>query len=234
MESMRYGTKVARPNEYNPFGQRTWSQGPDDTWSMTETLNPQEQAALDRERGIREQYQNLASSRFGAVEQSLGQAIDPMDDASRQRVEQAMFSRLNPQFERDEERLRTRLSNQGLVPGSEAYMREWDTLNRAKNDARQQAVLSGGQEQSRIFDLQSRARQMPLNELLQLSQAAGGATIPQYQSYGGPNQGAPIDLVGAGQNQYNAASDAYNAKVAQQNQKQQAMVGLATTAAVVF
>lgn len=78
--------------------------------------------------------------------------------ADRDAVTQALLSRTEPQFQRDEELTRTRLINQGLAPGSEASNYDLDTLNRARNDARMQAVLAGGQEQSRLFGLASQAR----------------------------------------------------------------------------
>lgn len=78
--------------------------------------------------------------------------------ADRQKVEDSIMSRYNTDFARDEDSLRTKLLNQGLSPGSEAWNREYDSLNRAKTDARMQATLAGGQEQSRLFGLGSQAR----------------------------------------------------------------------------
>ena len=76
--------------------------------------------------------------------------------ADRRRVEDALLSRLNPQFAQDEEALQQRLLNQGIRPGSEAYNRATGRLDRAKTDARMQAILAGGQEQSRLDDLAAR------------------------------------------------------------------------------
>lgn len=108
-----------------------------------------------------------------------GQGIDlsrlPQNPVSggeegRDAVTQALLARIEPQFQRDEERLRTRNINQGLRQGSEAFGADQDALNRARNDARFQAVLAGGQEQSRLFDLGQRARTQGLAEQ-QASQA---------------------------------------------------------------
>lgn len=77
--------------------------------------------------------------RYGQREQDLG----------RKSVEDALFSRLNPQFDRDRGALEARNAAQGIAPGSEAYKTNMDELNRANTDARFQAVLAGGQEQSR-------------------------------------------------------------------------------------
>jgi hypothetical protein len=71
----------------------------------------------------------------------------------RQRVEDALYSRLNPQLDQDRAALENRLANQGIRAGSEAY-REAIALNdRQRNDARMQTILAGGQEQSRLAGL---------------------------------------------------------------------------------
>jgi hypothetical protein len=46
-----------------------------------------------------------------------------------------------------------RMADQGIPQGSEAYNRGADELGRQRNDARQQAILAGGQEQSRMFGM---------------------------------------------------------------------------------
>ena len=72
----------------------------------------------------------------------------------RQRVEDALMSRLNPQLSQDKEALRTSLVNQGVVEGSEAFDRAMGRADRASTDARMQVVLAGGQEQSRLAGLE--------------------------------------------------------------------------------
>lgn len=86
----------------------------------------------------------------GPIQRSIG-ANDFSED--RQRVEEALFSRLNPQLDRDRSALETRLANQGIAVGSRAYGDSIDELNRSATDARLQTVLAGGQEQSRLFGL---------------------------------------------------------------------------------
>ncbi|MGN0913028.1 MAG: hypothetical protein ACI4OE_07020 [Alphaproteobacteria bacterium] len=72
-------------------------------------------------------------------------------DAARQRAEnatyQAYIDKLTPQFENQTNDMQTRLVNQGLTPGSEAYERAMTDLQNNQNDAISQAayasVLSG-------------------------------------------------------------------------------------------
>lgn len=80
--------------------------------------------------------------------------VGPTDfSQDRQRVEEALYSRLNPQLERDRAALESTLVNQGFARGSEAFNREMDAFNRQANDARMGVVRAGGEEQSRLAGL---------------------------------------------------------------------------------
>lgn len=72
-----------------------------------------------------------------------------MQDAYMQQAQ----SRLDPQFQQREQDLQTRLANQGITPGSEAYNREMQNLAFERTDAygnaRNQAILNSGQEAAR-------------------------------------------------------------------------------------
>jgi hypothetical protein len=106
------------------------------------------------------------------IQQSVG---DDDFEAARHRVEQALFSRLDPQIERDREAMFTRLANQGITQGSEAWRNSIDDFQRGVNDLRMQAILAGGQEQSRLFGMdvtqgqfanQAQAQQYAQNQAL--------------------------------------------------------------------
>ena len=73
--------------------------------------------------------------------------------SDRQRVEDALFERLNPQLERDKSSLENRLASQGIRIGSEAYQSAMDDFSRQSNDARLGAILNAGQEQNRLTQL---------------------------------------------------------------------------------
>jgi hypothetical protein len=111
--------------------------------------------------GVLQNSVNMANAgttfgNVGNVQTSLGNT-----DYAGQRtaVEDAIYSRLNPQLQQDRDALSTRLINQGFQVGSEGYNREMDAYNRQANDARMQAVLAGGQEQSRLAGLSQMAGQ---------------------------------------------------------------------------
>lgn len=74
--------------------------------------------------------------------------------ADRKRVEDAIIARASPQMEADRRALESRLANQGIQIGSEAYDRAMQNQSQAVNDFRLGAILSGGQEQSRMVGLE--------------------------------------------------------------------------------
>ena len=73
--------------------------------------------------------------------------------ADRQRVEDALMARMQPQFDAARDNLERNLANRGVRMGSDAYGKAYDTVNRAETDARFGAILNAGQEQSRLQGL---------------------------------------------------------------------------------
>jgi len=143
--------------------------------------------------------------------------------ADRQRVEDALLARMNPQLDRDRAALEQRLANQGLQPGSEAYNRAIDEANRSASDARYGAILSAGQEQSRLAGL-SRDAAMFGNSAQQqkFSQGLAGAEFgnnAQQQMYANQNSAT------AGNNALQDQTfNSQMAKVNAQNQQRQAQL----------
>lgn len=225
-------------NEVTPYGSTAYTptgQTVDgiQQFQRTTTLDPAEQNLLNQQRGINSQLLGIGEGQLGRVEQNFAQPLDysglpaapQADDAARQRVEQAMLSRLEPQFANDEEALRTRLANTGFSMGGEGYNRGMDEFNRMKTDARLAAVGAGGAEQSRQFGLEQSARQQgiqemltqrnqPLNELAALLGTSGGVNTPTFSPI--PNQQiAPADVT-------SPIYANYQAQLAQANQRSQA------------
>lgn len=82
-------------------------------------------------------------------------------EASRQKVQDALYARstsmLDPQIHQQNSDLESRLAAQGITAGSAAYQREMDNQSRQSTDqyarARQDAILAGGAEDSRVGNL---------------------------------------------------------------------------------
>ena len=84
----------------------------------------------------------------GAITKTYG----PEDNfsADRQRVEDSLMQRMNPQLERERGNIEQRLADQGIRYGSQAYASAMDDYNRQANDARFAAVGQAGSEQQRM------------------------------------------------------------------------------------
>jgi hypothetical protein len=107
------------------------------------------------------------SVRNAAEAQKLRFAQSPDDFvAEKHRTEEALMARMNPQFDRDQDKMLTSLANQGIVQGSEGWNRNFDAFNRQKNDARMQAILGAGQEQNRLYGLEQQ-RVGQVNDVIQ-------------------------------------------------------------------
>ena len=118
---------------------------------------------------------------------------------TRQRIEDALRSRMEPQIGESREALMSRLSGQGIKEGSVAYDRAMSRFGEQENDANMSAILGAGQEMSRV-EAEARAnrsqllneryseRSQPINEITALMSGsqvrdpnfvpAQGATIP--------------------------------------------------------
>lgn len=219
-----------RVNQQTPWGSLTYSSaGKDENgnpiYNQTLNLSPEQQQLLN--------YQNQASLGLGSLtNQGLGYVQNTLShpfDASQlpaqqinpgQTAQDAIMSRLAPQFNKDQDRLQTQLLNQGLQPGTEAYQNAMTQFNQGKNDAYTQAALQGidvgNQARQQALTEQSYLRSQPLNELnalrsgSQLTQPQFNAT-PQQATTAGPN------YLGATDAQYQALLNAYSNKTASQN-----------------
>lgn len=250
-EAVRESAKVNQINQVTPYGSSTWSGTigqPDRT--QTETLNPADQANLERERALAAQLTGLAQTRGSQITSSpfsLGGLPEaPMaDGTTRQRVEDALYkrstSRLDPQFLQGERDFETQMATRGIPVGSEAYNLAKQNMDRAKTDAygaaRDSAIAGGGSEETRSFGLAQSARQQgisdrllerqqPMNELAALLQGSPALGTQQF----GPNaqyQVAPPDILGATQLGYQAQQNAYNQQMQSNQATQGGLFGLA-------
>jgi len=215
------------------------------SFTSTIDLSPDQQAILDSEERRQISMGTLGEEQIGRIRDSvsnpysyggLGNEVSADDIATQQsRAEEALMARFNPQFAKDEEALRTRLINQGIGQGSQAYNSEMERFNQAKNDARTQAVLSGQQYGSTAQQqaLQRRnqsiqeydaQRNAPLNEYIGLT---SGVQVqnPQFSSQN--YQGAqPVDYAGLINQNYQNQMSQYNAKQAGSNNMSSALFGL--------
>ncbi len=122
-----------------------------------------------------------AQTTFDQPKQQLSLGVGDFS-ADRQKVEDALMSRFNTDWDNQKEATTAQLNAQGIQAGSEGYGTEMDMLNRARNDAKMQAILGGGQEQSRLFGL--------TKEAAQFGNDAAAQQFGQNQSAAGFNNAA--------------------------------------------
>ena len=171
-----------------------------------------------------------------------------------QEVQDAMMGRLGDSLQMGRDREVQRLKAQGITEGTPAWQAAMQSLNQKDVDANQQALLgamnaygdifnrglasrqqglneqltqreTSGQDRDRMINEALMQRQMPLNELSALLRAGSGQ-LPQFENFSQATGYAPADIAGAGQNQYSAAINQYNAQTAQAAQNRSAMSGL--------
>lgn len=258
-ETARLQAQLNAVNQVGPYGTVTYDEFAPDRYQQTITLAPEQQALLDQLVGAQGQLLGVAGTQLGNISDTLGQplnfdglpeaTIPELQDLSqlegvREDVIDSVYgryaSRLDPQFAQAEEDLLTRLANQGISVNSPAYQRAVESFGRGRNDAYDaaltSAILTGGQELSRLGAEASRAgaeqsrqyglqvdqrqralqemlalRSQPINEITALLGTGGQVGTPQFSP---PPQTAvaSTDVAGITQNAYNQQLAAYNAQ----------------------
>ena len=201
--------QLNRTNTFTPFGSTTF----DDEGAATFEFSPEIQAFFER-------------------------ATTPADipsgsdlSADRLRVEDALFERsrrlLDPVFESRERSLRNSLSARGLPTSSEAASGEFGELtgfqrerNRSFESAALNAVLAGGQEQSRQLGEARATRGQEFGEFVQL--LGGLPTVTPRPT--------PIDVLGPAGLSAGRDQSIFNAETALKGAKKSGLGSLGTAA----
>lgn len=172
-EIARQQTFANRPTQQTPFGSTEWT-----TRSVIDPSTGKPVTEWVQNQNVRSEFQDplntLAQQAAMDFRQpfdwssvpGMAQAATPTTQSSnealfsadRERYTNAAFDRMRPEHDFQDEALRTRLTNQGLTPGSAAYERDLQKLREAQAGERWNAVNQGGVEQQRMEDL-LRARQ---------------------------------------------------------------------------
>jgi len=143
-------------------------------YNRTTKLSPEQQRLLALQNQASENLGNLAVQQSKNLQGILGTplnteglqdwtALPSWDENAfsqdRQRVESAIMDRWKQQNDPAFAKRESTLAGRGLTPGSRGYDYVADEMGRARNDATMQAVLAGGQEQSRLLGEQTNRAQ---------------------------------------------------------------------------
>ena len=152
----------------------------------------------------------------GSVARSVDTSRFGSPDISRDAVQNALYSRISPMLDQQRQGLETRLTNQGLSPGSEAWGNAMRDQAQSENDARYGAIINGGQEQSRLYGL----AQSDANFRNAATAQTQGLTNTAQSLYNQTQtQGLQNDLarLGFGNTAYGQAQDMSNSAMQQNN-----------------
>ena len=225
LDMARTQTAANRVNQITPYGSLTYSQDPNnqDSWTQTETLSPQAQATLDKQMALSDKYADVANIGFDKTRSLLeNPELDMSGLPARginvgQTAQDAILSRLRPQLDSREEALRTRMANQGIALGSEAYGKEMTAAGQNRNDLEMQAALQGINldQANRTSAMQEQAyiQDRPLN-LINALRTGGQVQSPQFQQFAQQALTAGPNTLGATQAQYEGDLANYNAEQA--------------------
>lgn len=248
-----------RVDTYTPFGSQEYSQTGTDprtglpTYRQDIKLDPMVESLLRQQQGIQGRVgtaTDAALSRLPSSPFSLSglPGMSANYDDLRKTQTDALYGQqtayLDPQFKQGEDALRSRLANQGIVEGSEAYTNAVGDFNRGKEfsygQARNQAITGGGAEADRAYGQESDRRRMALSEMLtergqpysELAMLQGMQSpvdMPQFQGMSPVGVNA-ADIQGAYGQQYQGQIDAYNAKQQGKNNLLSGLFGLGSAA----
>lgn len=263
LATARQEATLNRYDQNTPWGSVDWS-NVGDNWTQNTTLSPNQQTLLTQEEQNSIGLGNLASDQISTIGDILGQNYTPrrfdlngatggqLDLAgalgdfrgdTEARTRELMTRGLDRDFARAEEGLRSRLANQGINAGTDAFGAEMSAFNEGRGDAyanaeilaRQQALGERGQQANELltqrgtnlaealqgFQLDDRAdwmqREGPLNEIIGLMNGSQMGYQPINPGQGASVRINPTDIAGITQQGYQNQLGAWNAQQQQRN-----------------
>lgn len=240
-------TAANRVNQITPEGSLTYDVTGQDpsgnpTWTATQQYSPDQQQIYQGNVDLSKGLLNTAQQGLGKVDDLLA---NPTIDESKlaqmpiqgQSVQDAIFSRLTPQLERQRGGLENQLANQGITRGSEAWNNAMTDQSQSENDLMTQAALQGINTgmTARQQGIQEQAymQDRPLNVVNALrtgNQVQGPQFVQPSQQGFAPGP----DLLGAANSQYQANLGAFNANSAQRGQMMGGLFNMGAAAIPIF
>lgn len=203
-------------NQITPYGNLTYNQiGTHNVggqkvpqFSATQTLAPEEMAALQRERGLNQLWDETALRQGKVASDVMAQPFH-YTTGEHEKWAGDLYNKLSaPTNEANRAAMAQRLAGQGLQPGSAAYNDAMQNLLFAQDKARNDFGLGAYGEG---FQQALTERNQPLNEVAAMM-GMGGINQPQWTST--PQAQVPgTDIAGLMANNYNQQMGQYNAQM---------------------
>lgn len=252
-DTSAYNNALTHGNTTTPLGSQTYTGHRDPTtgamvYDQSVTLAPDQQKLLDMQNHNALQEGGMASDMLGRAGQSLGQPMPKSSyswndlNTARQQVQDALYRRettyLDPQYKQSGEALDSKLSNQGIVQGSDAWKAAMQNYGMDKSrdygNARDSSIIGSSGEMAANANAagtqlaqQLALRNEPLNEYNALK-AGSQVNIPQFSN----PQNVPSANTDVGQNYwnaYNGSTNNYNAGQQGNNAMMGGLMGLGGT-----
>lgn len=168
-------------NQKNPYGSQTYNQT--GTWAdgtpkfeMTTELSPEEMAKQQQQWEFDTLTNNLGINQTKKLTGLLDTPFKLGNEAVESRLMDLGRKRLDPMLTQRRDALETKLYNQGVMPGTEAYRRAMEADTQGANDAYNQLLLSGrGAANTELVA----ERNQPINEITALM-SGGQVNQPQF------------------------------------------------------
>lgn len=217
-------TKVNKTGMYtwhDPYTKKTYKVP---TFTRTTRLSPEQQAIQNQQNQAKLGLSQLANQQTDSLKGYLSTSFDGSNDATEARLMELGKKRLDPMLAQQDEALRTRLANQGIKVGTEAYDREMSRQGQNQNDAYNQLLLSG---HGQAFQEGQAMRNQPINEITALM---SGSQVSQPQFQGANMPTIPTtDTAGLINENYNQKMARYQQQQAQTNSLLGGLFGLGSS-----
>lgn len=248
LDAARAAADANRVNQVTPYGNLTYQHDPnaatpDQGWTATQTLSPQQQALLDKNNNLSSGLLDTAQS---GLDYASGVMSHPGVDTSQlpqvginpgQSYQDAMMSRIQPQIERENQSSDAQLANQGIMPGSVAYDNAKRVLNQSHNDLLNNATVQGFNtglaSNQNSFQQQAYNQMQPINVINALRtgsqvQNPTFTNVPQQQTTAG------ADILGATNAGYQAQLGNVNAQNASRSNMLSGLMNMGAAGAMYF
>lgn len=256
-QTAAYNNAQSHGNTATPWGSQTFTSHVDPTtgatvYDQSVNLSPEQQQLYNTQTQQDLSLANTGNNLAGQIGSQYGSDFNPelsklygADDltGARQAASDALYKQqtayLDPQYAQRENEMRTRLANQGITEGSEAWHNAIDDFDRGRTfdyqSARNSADSAGLAEMQGLSQIASNnrnqqlsealtRRELPMNELAAV-RGQSQVQVPQFQN---PNSAAvaPTNSSQDQWNAYNAALNIWNTKAGQQGGFLNGLMGL--------
>lgn len=191
------------------------------TWTATTKLPYRARKANDASMLAQQRMAETASDQARFLKKYMAKPADFDTTAIEDHLYDLANPRMEQRFSDQEDDLRTRLANQGISAGSEAWEREFRGFDESRNDAYNRLMLDG---RSQAFsELQAR-RNQPINEITAL--LSGSQVSMPNTAINRPAQIPTTDVAGIQMANYSQQMNNYNSKLNNRNSIMGGLFGL--------